>query len=92
MQSAMSEQSDLAGFLAMAYSAATTSADCRSWTALPKEFQVLRVEAPQDGNLLFMPETAFQKWVTVPCDKDSIVYVKAVSVNAPLTYEVIELE
>lgn len=92
MQSAMAEQSDLAGFFAMLYSAGTTAADCRSWTALPKEFQVLRIEAPEDGNLLFMPETAFQKWVTVPCDKDSIVYVKAAGVNAPLTYEVIELE
>lgn len=92
MQSAASEQSDLAGVLIMLYSAATTTADCRSWTALPKEFQVLRLDAPQDGNLLFMPETVFQKWVTVPADKNSIVYVKAAGRDAAPVCEVIELE
>ncbi|ARN57560.1 COG3014 family protein [Sedimentisphaera salicampi] len=74
-----------------AYSFATTSADCRSWSSLPKEFQVLRMERPENGEIVFMPGTKREKKVEVPPEKDALVFVRAVSSRAELSCEMIEL-
>jgi hypothetical protein len=42
----------LFSLLAAVYSFATTSADVRVWTALPKEFQVARFDIPEDGKIV----------------------------------------
>jgi len=41
----------LMGAMMAVYSAATTTADVRIWTSLPKQFQVARVPLPADGKL-----------------------------------------
>jgi hypothetical protein len=60
-----------------AYSYATTAADVRIWTTLPKDFQVARLRMPPDRNIaVFSPEGAkILDCVIAPCS-NAIVYVK----------------
>ncbi len=91
------EESPLA--LAMAlYQVATTSADIRSWTALPKEFQVARIRRPDNGvvviNAVDNNSAGYQKPIRVSIDANSqfnIIYVKAISRQAQPSVEVISL-
>lgn len=89
----MGKQNANAGLVMAIYQMATTSADIRSWTALPKEFQVARIQRPENGVVsLSMPGKP--EPVVVPIDKSSqynIVYVKAVSSEAHPIIEVISL-
>jgi len=63
--------------LTMLVVANISTADTRSWTALPKEFQAVRVAAPADGNIAVLgPDGQSLANVTVPVDRPSIVYVK----------------
>jgi hypothetical protein len=59
------------------YSYATTAADVRIWTTLPKDFQVARVRMPADRNIaVFSPEGAkILDCVIDPC-RNAIVYVR----------------
>lgn len=54
-----------------------STADTRSWTALPKEFQAARVDIPADGKLsLLGGEGQPIGEVTVPVDRGSLVWIK----------------
>ncbi|AQQ08510.1 hypothetical protein L21SP3_00293 [Sedimentisphaera cyanobacteriorum] len=85
------EGGSLLSLAGAAYAFATTSADCRSWTSLPKQIQVLRMERPNSGEIVFMPGTDRQKKVEVPPEKDALIFVRAVSSRAELSCEMIEL-
>ncbi|HSV26649.1 MAG TPA: hypothetical protein VLH60_02045, partial [Sedimentisphaerales bacterium] len=62
--------------LTAAYSAATTTADVRIWSALPKNFQVASIPMPPDGRLTIMtPSNRAYPLVIKPCEY-AIVYVK----------------
>lgn len=67
-------------FLALmvaAYSYATTAADVRIWTTLPKDFQVARVRMPADRNIaVFSPEGTKILNVNIEPCSNAIVYVK----------------
>jgi hypothetical protein len=78
----------LAAFLVAAYSAATTAADVRIWTALPKDFQVARFDMPKNSPLLiFTPgNTLFE--VSIPPCTNAIVYIRIINAGASPVYEV----
>ena len=68
--------STLASFLVAAYSYATTAADVRIWTTLPKDFQVARFPMPADGLLTIEPPGGGSFQIKIPTCKNAVVYVK----------------
>jgi uncharacterized protein len=79
---------DLAGWLArlgtMFYQAAVNIADLRTWTTLPKEFQIARVPTPPDRKIEFQGVRGGPKVsVTVGEGTINVVYVKNISITAP---------
>jgi hypothetical protein len=81
--------SRVASFLMAAYSYATTAADVRIWTTLPKDFQVARFPMPADGLITIEPPggESFQIKIT-PC-KNSLVYVKIPFRQAKPVYDLL---
>lgn len=51
---------------------ATTAADLRIWSALPKEFQIAKVTTPKDGKLKI--ETPNQQSIVLELDPQKIIY------------------
>jgi len=84
------EKLGLAGSLAAGiYQAATTRADTRMWTALPKEIQVARIRPPADRKLIIKgPGLQAPLTVELPDEQFSVVYVKA---SAPGTQPVFQI-
>jgi hypothetical protein len=69
-----------------------STADTRSWTALPKQFQAARLATPADGHvLLASPDGATVGEANVPLDRSSIVWVKIQHVGAHPAVQVIPL-
>ena len=67
-----------------------SSADTRSWSALPKDFQAARIEAPKNGQVrLRTAEGAELGVAPVPTDASSIVYVKAMRPGSPASIQVL---
>ncbi len=83
------EGGKLAAFLVAAYSAATTAADVRIWTALPKDFQVARFAIPPSRVLMVFAggNTAFD--VHIPPCKNAIVYIRIINAGATPVCEVL---
>jgi hypothetical protein len=78
--------------LAMAVVANVSTADTRSWTALPKDFQAVRIDAPQDGHVTV--QTAQDQAVgdvSVPAGRSSIVWVKVQQAGAHPAIQVLPL-
>ncbi|WP_207387754.1 hypothetical protein [Chlorobium sp. N1] len=67
---------DIGGILGGIVQRATTIADTRMWTALPKEFQVARVPVPAGGVLTLETPEGGSFTAEVPTDGSSLVYVK----------------
>jgi hypothetical protein len=80
---------DLGGFTSALYQRATTAADIRIWTALPKEFQVAKIATPKDGMLSIESPFGDKINVPVPKDKSSLVYVKIPAKGAKVVFDVI---
>jgi hypothetical protein len=60
-----------------------SSADVRSWTALPKDFQAARIDAPKDGNVRLRTDSGAELGTAkVPTNASSIVYVKMLGAGA----------
>ncbi len=95
---AASQQSDWAGILTMiatsAYQASVNIADTRTWTTLPKEFQICCFPTPPDGKIEVMTPTGARVMVTlIPANQAksdvsanglNVVYVKSIAVGTPL--------
>jgi hypothetical protein len=79
----------LATIFTAVYSYATTAADVRMWTMLPKEFQVARLEKPADGKLLIGRPGTKGFAVDIGSCNNAIVYVKIISSQAEVICEVI---
>jgi hypothetical protein len=79
----------VASILVGVYSAATTAADVRIWTALPKDFQVARFALPKNSPLLvFTPgNTPFE--VNIPPCRNAIVYIRIINAGATPVCEVL---
>ena len=92
-QYAMSKKDDssskLASFLVAAYSFATTAADVRIWTTLPKDFQVARFSMPADRVITIEPPGAESFEIKIPPCRNSLVYVKIPFRSAKPVYDLI---
>jgi len=91
-QVAILQQNESSNQLAAAavalYSWATTAADLRIWSALPRNFQVARIPMPADGKLdIRSPQGYTYPIVIHPC-RYAIVYIKMVSALIEPTIEV----
>ncbi len=92
-QYALEEQSSNAGSLAsigMAiYSFATTAADVRIWTTLPKDFQVARMPIPSEKLIIIEPPEGQPIEIKLPDCKNALVYVRIPYKNSIAIYNVI---
>jgi len=81
-------QSDMAGWLSKVATAATQMAlniaDTRSWTTLPKEFQVARVPSPTDRKLILTAPGAAPVEVALVDGTVNVVCVHSVAAGSPL--------
>lgn len=66
----------IVSFLAAVYSYATTAADVRIWTTLPKNFQVARLPIPPDRLITIEPPGGESFPVEIPACKNAFVYVR----------------
>ena len=66
----------IVSFLATVYSIATTAADVRIWTTLPKNFQVARLPIPPDRLITIAPPGGESFPVEIPACKNAFVYVR----------------
>jgi uncharacterized protein len=79
----------IATALIAAYSFATTAADVRIWSALPKDFQIARCPIPDDRKLTISPPGGAPFEINVPTCTNAIVYVKIIAAGSNPVYEVI---
>jgi len=77
LQYELGRDSQLGGFLGMLYQGLTNRADIRSWTALPKNFQSLRVEI--DENPVIIRDDIGRVISTVQVEKNTnaLIYIKS---------------
>jgi hypothetical protein len=67
------------------YQAAVNIADLRTWTTLPKEFQICRIPTPADRKLqVSMPTTGQSTEITLQEGTVNLVYARAITPSAPL--------
>jgi len=90
MENQNNSGASLASSLFALYSFATTAADVRIWTALPKDIQVARFPMPKDGLVRISPpaggaafEVSVAKW------KNCVIYVKYITSYSKPVYEII---
>jgi hypothetical protein len=83
-----SSKSSLASVLVAAYSYATTAADVRIWTSLPKEFQVARFPKPKDGKIKVKRPGSVPVEINIPDCNNAIVYVRIIASQAEPVFEV----
>jgi hypothetical protein len=86
---AANQQSSMFGLLAQigtaVAQAAMNIADERTWTTLPKEFQVCRFSTPPDRKIVLETPDGIQKIpVTIEDGTINIIYVKSITATSPL--------
>jgi hypothetical protein len=69
-------------FAVAAYSFASTAADVRIWTALPKDFQVARFPKPKNGKLKITPPGSIPLDIDIPQCNNAVVYIKIITNQA----------
>ena len=84
-----SSKSSIASLLMAAYSYATTAADVRIWTSLPKDFQIARFPKPENGTLKVTPTGSVPFEINIPDCNNVIVYVRITTSQAKPIFEVI---
>jgi hypothetical protein len=84
-----SSESSLASLFMAAYSYATTAADVRIWTTLPKEFQIARFPKPRNGKLEVSPPGYVPFEINISGCNNAIVYVRITANQAEPIFEVI---
>ena len=83
-----SSKSSLASVFMAAYSYATTAADVRIWTSLPKEFQVARFPKPKDGKIKVKRPGSVPVEINIPDCNNAIVYVRIINSQAEPIFEI----
>jgi hypothetical protein len=69
-----------------------SSADTRSWTALPKQFEVARLDSPADGKIHIRSASGAELGIVdAPSNRSSIIYMKATVPGAPPAFQVYPL-
>jgi hypothetical protein len=61
-----------------------STVDTRTWSLLPKSFDVARVATPADGRLVIQPRGGAPINITVPAGRPAIVMIKAMRPGSPL--------
>jgi len=84
-----SAAASVASIFVAAYSFATTAADVRIWTTLPKDFQVARLSIPEDRTITIDPPGGAPIVVQIPPCKNALIYVKIPFKEAAVIYDVI---
>ena len=75
------------------YQIAVNIADTRTWTTLPKEFQVCRFPTPPDRKIMLeTPDGRRKIPVTIEGGTINIVYVKSITASGPLLVSQIKLK
>ena len=78
---------------AVIYQAAVNIADERTWTTLPKEFQVCRFPTPLDRKIeLETPDGIQNIPVTIEDGTINIIYVKSIDSSTPLLVSQMKLK
>ena len=83
-----SNAASIASIFVAAYSFASTAADVRIWTALPKDFQVARLPKPKNGKLKITPPGSIPFDIDIPNCNNAIVYVRIITNQAMPVYKV----
>lgn len=89
-QSELNKKTGLVGGIAGAlYQGLTNKADVRSWTALPKDFQSIRVK--NDGNPIVIKNNSGTviKSVVIPNGKNAMIYVKTQNMGNDKVHEIL---
>lgn len=84
-----SSAASFASIMMAAYSFATTAADVRIWTVLPKDFQVARFAMPNDRRISIIPPGGIVFDIQIPECKNAVVYIKIPFKEASPVYDVI---
>jgi hypothetical protein len=87
-----SDAANIGAMLIAAYSFATTAADVRIWTALPKDFQIARFPKPQNKILKITPFNAQPFDIELPNCDNVLVYVKIINRNSRPVYNIITVK
>jgi|TARA_R110002033_G_scaffold9971_1_gene32651 hypothetical protein len=88
-QKQLNDSSPLAGFLGFLYQNLTNKADVRSWSALPKNFQSLRVKLDGKPIEIKNNEGKIIKEVFIPNDKNALIYVKSQSIGNNIIHKIL---
>jgi len=83
-----SDAASIASIAVAVYSFASTAADVRIWTALPRDFQVARLPKPKNGKLKITPPGSIPFDIDIPNCNNAIVYVRIITNQAIPAYEV----
>ena len=86
---AQKEMGDLAGILAAGYSAISTAADQRIWSALPKEFQIAATSMPTDRQLVLQCPGGQTVNIPMPSCVNAIVCVRIPRAGAPPALQIV---
>lgn len=90
-QASLSNQKngEWAALLMAAYSAATTAADVRIWSTLPKDFQIARCAIPENRKLQIFPAGNVPFEFNIPPCRNAIVYIRIINAGATPVCEVL---
>lgn len=82
----------LASIATTVYTVASAQADTRTWTTLPKRFDLIRLERPQEGKITIKTSTGVSlPEITLPLTQHTLVYVKMPTAGAKPSITVIPL-
>ena len=82
----------LASMATTVYTIASTQADTRTWTTLPKRFDLIRIERPESGKVVLKTSTGLSlPDITLPLAQHTLVYVKMPTAGAKPSITVIPL-
>ena len=82
----------IASIAATAYTIASAQADTRTWTTLPKRFDLIRIEQPLNAKLILKTASGMRlPEIKLPSKQNTLVYVKMPTAGAKPSISVIPL-
>ncbi len=80
----------LAAIATTVYTIASTQADTRTWTTLPKRFDLIRLERPENGKVMIKTSTGLAlPTIDLPLSEHTLVYVKMATAGAKPSISII---
>jgi hypothetical protein len=80
----------LASIATTVYTIASTQAESRSWTTLPKRFDLIRIERPENGKFTIKTSTGLRlPEIDLPLREPTLVYVKIATAGAKPSVSII---